>query len=147
VGVDISYPSDNHRTADTSKPCIRLGGPGRFGNPETPKRQQKRKWPAPKVKEIGKEVENSDLEDIDFSGHSSDESSDSDFEEMLSNAEVCCWTPYYESLPTKTIPETSHRRKAMTKADKADKPPKKKSKGKGKAAAPSVCSIPFSFLL
>jgi hypothetical protein len=49
---------------------------------------------------------------------------------------------FAESLPNKTITEASRRRKATTKADK---PPKKKSKGKSKAAAPSVRSIPFSF--
>ncbi|KAJ7797481.1 hypothetical protein B0H14DRAFT_2618905 [Mycena olivaceomarginata] len=108
---------------------VQAEGLDEFGNPETPKRQQKRKRPAPKAKENGKEVENSDPEDADFSGPSSDESSDSDIEEVLSNAE------FAESLPTKTIPEASRRRKATTKADK---PPKKKSKGKSKAAAPSV---------
>ncbi|KAJ7807655.1 hypothetical protein B0H14DRAFT_3763952 [Mycena olivaceomarginata] len=108
---------------------VQAEGLDEFGNPETPKRQQKRKRPAPKAKENGKEVENSDPKDADFSGPSSDESSDSDIEEVLSNAE------FAESLPTKTIPEASRRRKATTKADK---PPKKKSKGKSKVAAPSV---------
>ncbi|KAJ7504988.1 hypothetical protein B0H11DRAFT_1905059 [Mycena galericulata] len=101
------------------------------GNPENPRTSAKRKRAA-KSKRKAKPVENSDAEDMDYgtdeNGDASSDSSDSDVEEVLPNSELA------DSLPTKTIPENSRRRRTDPK------PPKEKSKGKAKAMDPPVQS-------
>ncbi|KAJ7488756.1 hypothetical protein B0H11DRAFT_1912906 [Mycena galericulata] len=101
------------------------------GNPENPRTSAKRKRAA-KSKRKAKPVENSDAEDMDYgtdeNGDASSDSSDPDVEEVLPNSELA------DSLPTKTIPENSRRRRTDPK------PPKKKSKGKAKAMDPPVQS-------
>ncbi|KAJ7702129.1 hypothetical protein B0H16DRAFT_1832102 [Mycena metata] len=89
-----------------------------FGNPELTTQAQKRKRAHKSTKSTA--AQNSDPEDLDFSGDDSGRSSDSDVEEVVGNQELA------DSLPTKTIPERSRQRSAP-------KPPKKRAKEKAKA--------------
>ncbi|KAJ7845133.1 hypothetical protein B0H14DRAFT_3455163 [Mycena olivaceomarginata] len=121
---DEPSSSRSHRKRNTKRldEFIQAEQLDEFGNP-TPSRQSTKRKRARKPKKSAP-VENSDPEDSDFSGE--DTSSNSDIEEVISNDELAA------SLPSKTISPRSHSR--------AGKPPKKKSKGKGKAVEPPVPS-------
>ncbi|KAJ7856960.1 hypothetical protein B0H14DRAFT_3135922 [Mycena olivaceomarginata] len=95
-----------------------------FGNPEATKQSTKRKRPHKRQNPLP--AENSDPDDLDYSADDNS-SSDDDIQEIISNEELA------DSLPSKTLPESSRRPK-----DSA--PPKKKSKGKGKAPDPLAAS-------
>ncbi|KAF7372351.1 Transposase-like protein [Mycena venus] len=93
------------------------------GNPENHRKPVKRKRPSKsKVKPVDSDPDDSDFE-TDENGNESTSSSDSDIEEILPNTELA------DSLPTKTVPEKSQRRRT-------EKPPRKKSKGRAKATDP-----------
>ncbi|KAJ7794704.1 hypothetical protein B0H14DRAFT_3159008 [Mycena olivaceomarginata] len=95
-----------------------------FGNPEATKQSTKRKRPHKRQNPLP--AESSDPDDHDYSGDDNS-SSDDDVQEIISNEELA------DSLPSKTLPESSRRHK-----DSA--PPKKKSKGNGKAPDPPAAS-------